>query len=150
MPVGSPAPHVTAVDQKGQPLDFSTVYAKGTTLVYFYPKAGTAGCTAEACSIRDVYSKLQAQGVQVIGVSHDTSDAQSKFQTKNNLPFTLVADTEGKVAAAFGVPVIVKGPLTIEARQSFLVKDDKIVWNSPHAQTAKSADEVEKALASLK
>ncbi len=149
LPVGSPAPHVTAVDQKGQPVNFAEVYAKGTTLVYFYPKAGTAGCTAEACSLRDSYSKLRAEGLQVIGVSRDSAAAQDKFREDNHLPFTLIADPDGTVAAAFGVPKLM-GVLPVDARQSFLIKDDKIVWNSPHAQTKTSADEVEKALASLK
>jgi peroxiredoxin Q/BCP len=147
--VGAPAPDPTALDQNGKTVHFADVYAKGTTLVYFYPKAGTSGCTAEACSLRDSYSQLQGQGLQVIGVSRDGVDAQSKFQQQNKLPFTLIADPDGKVADAFGVPKLM-GVLPLDARESFLVKDGKIVWNSPHAQTKGSADEVEKALASLK
>jgi peroxiredoxin Q/BCP len=147
--VGSPAPQVTGQDQKGQPVHFGDVYAKGVTLVYFYPKAGTSGCTAEACSLRDAYAKLEAQGLQVIGVSRDSVAAQDKFAGENHLPFTLIADPDGTVATAFGVPKMM-GILPLDARQSFLVKDDKIVWNSPHAQTKTSADEVQKALASLK
>jgi peroxiredoxin Q/BCP len=149
LPVGAPAPQVTAVDEKGKPVHFASVYAKGITLVYFYPKAGTSGCTAEACSLRDSYSKLRQEGLQVIGVSRDTSAAQSKFQEENHLPFTLIADTDNKVADAFGVPKMM-GVFPVDARESFLVKDGKIAWTSPHAQTAKSAEEVEQALASLK
>ena len=149
LPVGSPAPDVTAVDQNGKAIHFASVYAKGTTLVYFYPKAGTSGCTAEACSLRDSYSQLRAQGLQIIGVSRDSVASQNQFQQQNKLPFTLIADPEGKVAAAFGVPKML-GILPVDARQSFLVKDGKIVWNSPSAQTKGSAEEVQKALASLK
>jgi peroxiredoxin Q/BCP len=149
LPVGSPAPDVTGTDQNGKPVHFTDVYAKGVTLVYFYPKAGTSGCTAEACSLRDNYAKLESQGVQVIGVSRDSVDAQSKFQQENSLPFTLIADPDGTIAAAFGVPKLM-GMFPVDARQSFLVKDGKIAWNSPHAQTKKSAEEVEQALAGLK
>jgi peroxiredoxin Q/BCP len=149
LPVGSPAPDLTAPDQNGKPVHFADVYARGITLVYFYPKAGTSGCTAEACSLRDSYTDLRGQGLQIIGVSRDSVASQSDFQKKNNLPFTLIADPEGNVAAAFGVPKLM-GVLPLDARESFLVKSGRIVWNSPHAQTAGSADEVKKALASLK
>jgi peroxiredoxin Q/BCP len=146
--VGAPAPAVTAVDQSGQPIHFADVYAKGTTLVYFYPKAGTSGCTAEACSLRDSYDKLQAEGLQIIGVSRDTVEAQKSFQDKNKLPFTLVADRDGKVAEAFGVPNM--GLFPISSRQSFIVKDGKVAWNSLRAKTTGSAAEVQAALDKLK
>jgi peroxiredoxin Q/BCP len=146
--LGAPAPELTAVDQEGKPVNFADVYAKGITLVYFYPKAGTSGCTAEACSLRDNYDKLQAQGLQIIGVSHDTVDAQKRFEVQNKLPFILVADTDGKVAQAFGVPTM--GILPFYSRQSFLVKDGKVVWSSLKAQTKGSAKEVQVALDGLK
>ena len=148
--VGAPAPQVSAMNQEGKPIQFADVYSKGITLVYFYPKAGTSGCTAEACSLRDSYEKLHAQGLQIIGVSRDNADAQKHFQEQNNLPFTLVADTNGKVAAAFGVPMMMGGLLPIATRQSFIVKDDKIAWNSLSAQTSGSAAEVQKALDGLR
>jgi peroxiredoxin Q/BCP len=149
LPVGSPAPQITAVDQAGQPLPFADVYAKGITLVYFYPKAFTGGCTAEACSLRDNYQELAGKGLQIIGVSRDDAATQLKFQQANHLPFTLIADRDGKVGDAFGVDKM-GGILPIEARESFLIKDGKVVWNSPHAQTAKSAQEVLAALETLK
>jgi len=148
--VGAPAPQVTATDQEGKPVAFAEIYAKGTTLVYFYPKAGTPGCTAEACSLRDSYDKLHATGLQIIGVSRDDAGAQKHFQSENKLPFTLVADTDGKVAEAFGVPMMKKGDLVLASRQSFIVKDGKIAWVSLKAQTKDSAAEVQKALDGLK
>ena len=150
LPVGAPAPQVSAVDQEGKPIQFADIYAKGLTLVYFYPKAGTSGCTAEACSLRDSYETLHARGLQIIGVSRDSADAQKHFQAQNNLPFTLVADTDGKVAEAFGVPMMMHGLLPLASRQSFIVKDGKIAWNSLKAQTTGSAEEVQKALDGLK
>jgi peroxiredoxin Q/BCP len=148
--VGAPAPQISAIDQNGQPIQFADIYAKGITLVYFYPKAGTSGCTAEACSLRDSYDKLQAQGLQIIGVSRDGADAQKHFQEQYTLPFTLVADADGKVAEAFGVPMMMHGILPLASRQSFIVKDGKIAWNSLKAQTKGSAEEVQKALDGLK
>ena len=147
--VGAPAPPVSAVNQEGAPIQFADIYAKGITLVYFYPKAGTSGCTAEACSLRDSYEKLQARGLQIIGVSRDNVEGQKHFQESNKLPFTLVADTDGKVAEAFGVPMMGMGLLPLESRQSFIVKDGKIAWCSLKAQTKGSAEEVQKALDGL-
>ncbi len=143
--VGTPAPDITAVNQDGQSVSFTDVYKKGTTLVYFYPKADTPGCTKEACSLRDSFAGLTSRGLQILGVSEDLEAAQKKFQTKYNLPFTLIADHDGAVAKAFGVPTM----MGFAKRQSFLVQDGKIVWADLNASTAKQADDVNKALDSL-
>lgn len=148
LPVGAPAPAITATSQEGRPIDFSTIYAKGVTLVYFYPKADTPGCTAQACSLRDSYADLTAKGIQVIGVSRDKVAAQKKFQDKYKLPFTLIADEDGSVAKAFGVDLVPIVGLTM--RESFLVKDGKIAWVNTKAKTADHADEVREAVAALK
>ncbi len=141
--VGAPAPDVKSVDQDGKPVSFKDVYAKGVTLVYFYPRADTPSCTKQACSLRDDWKTLQEKGVQVLGVSEDTSEDQKKFKDKYTLPFTLVADHDGKVAAAFGVAM--RGKVT--ARQSFLIKDGKIVWNMlEKTSTATHAADVLKAV----
>ena len=146
--VGAPAPAPTAINQDGAPINFAEVYAKGITLVYFYPKADTPGCTKQACSLRDSFANLTAEGIQVIGVSKDTPEAQKKFQEKFNLPFPLVADTDGKVAQAFGVDLIPVAGLT--QRESFLIKDGKIAWVSLKAKTGGHAEEVREAVAALK
>jgi thioredoxin-dependent peroxiredoxin len=142
---GANAPAPIATDQDGAQVSFADIYKKGATLVYFYPKADTPGCTAEACSLRDSYADLRAMGVQIIGVSGDKPGAQEKFRDKYKLPFTLIADTDGGVAKAFGVPTLGGFP----KRQSFLIKDGKIAWLDKNASTAKQADDVRKALASL-
>jgi len=144
--VGADAPAIIALDQNAASVDLGAKLATGTTLVYFYPKADTGGCTAQACSLRDGIEDLKALGVEVIGVSKDTPAAQKKFADKYNLPFTLIADDDGKVIKAFGVPTIVAG---ISARQSFLIRDGKIVWHSPKAGTKNHAEEVEAAIATL-
>src|SRR5579871_2503119 len=102
--VGAAAPQITAIDQDGNSVAFADVYNKGLTLVYFYPKADTPGCTKEACSLRDSFPDLRAKGLQILGVSEDQQDAQKAFQTKYHLPFPLIADHDGSVAKAFGVP----------------------------------------------
>jgi peroxiredoxin Q/BCP len=144
--VGTTAPQITALDEAGQSVNLGELYAKGLTLVYFYPKANTGGCTAQACSLRDSIVDLKNLGVTVIGVSHDTPAAQKSFKDKYQLPFTLIADADGKVIEAFGVPTLPGG---MSKRQSFLVKDGKIAWFSPSAQTAKHAEEVKEAVAKL-
>jgi peroxiredoxin Q/BCP len=144
--VGSKAPVVTAKNQDGEPVNFADVYSKGTTLVYFYPKAGTPGCTAQACSLRDSFADLNREGLQILGVSEDTAESQKRFKEENKLPFPLIADSDGKVAQAFGVPTT----MGLAKRQSFIVEDGKVVWTSLQAKTKEHAQEVRAALDSLK
>ena len=144
--VGAGAPKVKAIDQDGKEVDLAAAYTKGLTLVYFYPKADTPGCTKEACSLRDAFAELKAKGVTVFGVSHDSPAAQKAFKEKYNLPFTLLADEKGELIQAFGVPA---NQLGIAARQSFLVKDGKIVWRDLKASTDQQAKDVLAAVAAL-
>ena len=143
--VGNAAPEVSAVDQDGKTMSFKDVYAKGATLVYFYPKADTPGCTKEACSIRDSWGDLQKKGIQVLGVSGDKPEAQKKFAEKYKLPHTLIADSDGAVARACGVPTLG----VIPKRQSFLIADGKCVWNQLSASTDQQAADVLKAFDAL-
>ena len=121
--VGDQAPDFTLPSPSGEPVRLSDRLGKGIVVLYFYPRDNTPGCTAEACSLRDSFAGLKARGVQILGVSEDKPDAQAKFREKYHLPFTLVADADGAVARAFGVPTF----LGFAKRQSFLVKDGKIV-----------------------
>src|SRR5258708_5748049 len=123
--VGAAAPDVSGKDQDGKTVNFKEVYAKGPTLVYFYPKASTPGCTKQGCSIRDNWDALQKAGIQVLGVSEDTVEAQKKFSDAEKFKHQLIADADGKVAGAFQVDMIRAG---VTARQSFLIKDGKVVW----------------------
>lgn len=147
--VGAEAPRISAVDQNGSSLDFAEVYSRGPTLVFFYPKADTPGCTAQACSLRDAFESLQAENLQILGVSRDTPEAQKKFQESRKLPFPLVADQDGKVAEAFGVPAM-GGVLPFSKRQSFLIQNGRIAWKAESAQTGGHAKEVQAALDSLR
>lgn len=123
--VGAAAPQVKTTDQDGKPVDLGKELASGTSLVYFYPKADTPGCTRQACNLRDEFEAVQAAGIKVFGVSADTAEDQKKFAVKFELPFTLLADKSGEVIKAFGVPTNDRG---FSARQSFLVRDGKVIW----------------------
>lgn len=136
--VGDAAPKVTAINQEGQAVDLGKAFESGLTLVYFYPKADTPGCTAQACSLRDSYAAIGERGITVYGVSMDSAKEQKAFQEKYDLPFILIADTDGKVVDAFGVPRRGKFP----SRQAFLIEDGRIVWRDLSASTRKQADDV--------
>ena len=94
-------PDFEVVDQDGNKVSSKDLIGK-KTVVYFYPKDNTSGCTAEACSIRDNYSSLLAQGYNVVGVSKDSAASHKKFKDKYELPFTLLADTSTQMLQAFG------------------------------------------------
>ena len=96
------APAFTLPDQNGQKIALQDFLGK-TVILSFFPKADTPGCTIEACGFRDAYRKLQKAGAVVLGISADPSPAQKKFETKYDLPYTLLSDVDKKVAEAYGV-----------------------------------------------
>lgn len=146
--VGAAAPELSAKDHDGKAVVLKDVYAKGPTLVYFYPKADTPGCTKQGCSLRDNWEKLTSKGIQVLGVSGDKPEAQKAFRDKFTFPFPLIADDDGKVAAAFGVPAMRPG---IYKRTSFVVKNGKIAWTMTDKTTTEThAADVIKAVEALK
>ena len=145
LPVGAKAPVPAAVDQDGAAFSLADLYARGPVLVYFYPKADTPGCTAEACSLRDGFADLSREGLQVVGVSLDKPASQKAFQQKYRLPFPLLADQDGTVARAFGVPTFAG----FAKRQSFLIKDGVVAWADLSASTSQQASDVRKAMAGL-
>jgi peroxiredoxin Q/BCP len=150
--VGDPAPAVTAITDAGEQLNLADVYRRQPyTLVYFYPKADTPGCTKQGCSLRDGYEALTRQGVAVIGVSHDDAAAQKAFKEKYRLPFTLIADTDKTVINAFGVPTK-SVPLVGEfaSRSAYLIKDGKIVYADYKGTTDKQAEAILAVLAERK
>ena len=135
--------------ETGATLNFAEVYARQPyTLVYFFPKADTPGCTKQGCSLRDAYEALTKKGVAVIGVSHDEVAEQKAFKEKYHLPFTLIAGHDDKVIEAFGVPHIMATSLA--ERQAYLIKDGKVVWADYSASTDKQAADVLAVLAAQK
>ena len=99
---GDQVPSFTVKDHLGNSQSLEQ-YKGLKVVVFFYPKANTPGCTAEACDLRDHYSELTKAGYVLLGVSADTEKAQKKFVDKFDFPFPLLADTEKEVIKAFGV-----------------------------------------------
>ena len=100
--VGDMAPDFTGLTQDGNSLSLSDL--KGSrTVLYFYPKDNTSGCTLEAKSLRDGKAELAARGYRIIGVSPDSERSHQNFCAKHDLNFTLLADTDHSICEAFGV-----------------------------------------------
>ncbi len=139
--VGDPAPQISGVTENGTTLPFSEVYnSHKYTLVYFFPKAETPGCTKQGCSLRDANVQLTKLGVAILGVSADTVKAQKTFKEKFHFPFTLIADPDHTVSKAFGVPKIFM--TNLDTRQAYLIEGGKIVWADYAAATDKQAEDV--------
>ena len=94
-------PEFEVMDQDGKVVSSKELLGK-KTIIYFYPKDNTSGCTAEACSMRDNYEAMVAKGYNVVGVSKDSVASHKKFAQKYELPFTLLADTSTEMIQAFG------------------------------------------------
>lgn len=99
---GDKAPDFSGVDQNGNTHTLADYKGK-KLVVFFYPKADTPGCTAEACDLRDNFHRFVGQGYSLLGVSADPVKKQAKFAEKYNLPFPLLADEDHSVLNAFGV-----------------------------------------------
>jgi peroxiredoxin Q/BCP len=99
---GTQAPAFTAKDQNGTTISLKDYLGKKVA-VFFYPHDNTPTCTVEACNLRDNYSLLKKAGIEVIGISTDDEKSHKKFEAKHQLPFTLIADPEQQIVAAFGV-----------------------------------------------
>jgi thioredoxin-dependent peroxiredoxin len=118
LPVGSEVPSLVRVDHTGK-----VVALRGAppTLLYFYPKDGTPGCTKEACAFRDSWEKYTAAGLRVVGVSTDSEERHRAFAEEHDLPFPLIADPERTWSDAFGVGRFLGG---MDERVSFLIGAD--------------------------
>lgn len=99
---GDKVPAFSGITDKGDNISLED-YSGKKLVVFFYPKASTPGCTAEACNLRDHYKELQDRGYEILGVSADSVTRQSNFSTKYEFPFPLLADENKEVINAFGV-----------------------------------------------
>ena len=99
--IGDKMPQFEVMDQNGNMVSSTDLLGK-KTIIYFYPKDNTSGCTAEACNLRDNYQAMVAKGYNVIGVSKDSAKSHKNFAEKYDLPFTLLADTSTEMIQAFG------------------------------------------------
>ena len=145
---GELAPEFQLPDQHGT--QHKLVAYRGRWLVlYFYPRDDTPGCTREACQFRDDFQQLQALRAKVVGVSVDTAHSHARFAAKYHLPFPLLADTQGAVAAQYGA-LIKLGPLKMARRITFIIAPDGHVAHLfPHVNPDKHAKAVARVLKDL-
>jgi len=149
----SKAPEFSLLDEKGVLRNLSDYQGKFVVL-YFYPKDNSPGCTTEACNFRDNYSDYKKAGVEIIGISPDSSDSHTKFKGKFELPFTLLSDTTHEVCKAYGVWVKKKNmgrEYFGVARTTFLIdKDGMIEKIFEGVKPAEHSQEVLAAIEKLK
>jgi peroxiredoxin Q/BCP len=145
---GDKAPLVSGKDQDGKKWSLADEIGKKVVLLYFYPKDDTPGCTKEACGLRDRMADLKKQDVEVIGVSFDNGESHKAFINKYNLNFPLLADSDGKIADAYGVRLPGK---SMARRVSFLIGlDGKIVHVTDNRDAAVHLSEMSDAIQKLK
>lgn len=120
---GQPVPEFSLLDQDGASVT-STQFRGGWTVVYFYPKDDTPGCTAESCSFRDNFEAFTDAGATVVGISSDSVESHKAFAQKHRLPFTLLADVDGEVRKQFGVG---KTLGLLPGRVTYVIDPDGIV-----------------------
>lgn len=145
---GDQAPLIEGKDQDGKTWKLADALGKKIVLLYFYPKDDTPGCTKEACGFRDRISDLKKDGVEVVGVSFDSSESHQKFISKYNLTFPLLADTDGKIADAYGARMSGRN---MDRRVSFLIGlDGKIVHVTDTMSAGTHLTEMKQAVEKLK
>ncbi|MDZ4685510.1 MAG: peroxiredoxin [Planctomycetaceae bacterium] len=164
--VGDKAPTFAALDDSGKEWKSADHVGEKLIVVYFYPADMTGGCTKQACGFRDDLGKLTDKGVEVVGVSGDSVRNHQLFKQAHDLNFALLADTDGKVAEAFGVP-IVKGEKSVPAkingkdevlvrtvtakRWTFVIgKDGKIAVKTTEVNAAEDSKAILKMVEGLK
>jgi peroxiredoxin Q/BCP len=136
--IGAKAPVLSAKTDAGTTLNLGEVYAKNNyTLVWFYPKALTGGCTKQGCSLRDAGAELKKHGVQVIGVSTDPVEKQKEFSEKHSFGYPLLADTDKQVIKAFG-----QSGMLMASREAYLIDRSGRVVYRDEKQTDKQAEKV--------
>lgn len=106
---GSKAPMFELPNQRGEVFSLASREGKGWTVLYFYPKAGTPGCTKQACAFRDAIDKIRVLGAEVYGISSDTVESQAKFHANHRLTFDLLADPASTVIDQYGTRMPVVG-----------------------------------------
>ena len=145
---GDAAPLFKVLTDSGEEFDLAQ-HKSEKIVLYFYPRADTPGCTIEACEFRDTAKKFTKKGVTVIGVSPDTTKAQSKFKEKFDLNFTLLADDGKEIANKYGVMKeknMYGRKVMGVARTTFVIEGGKIVKIFNNVKAEGHAEEVLKAL----
>ena len=124
---GSRAPEFTLPDQDGRDRSLTSLLSDGSLILYFYPADFTPGCTAEACSLRDLHTDIQRAGLRVVGVSPQSAESHKRFAQKYGLKFTLLADPDKHVIKMYDVD----GPLGIAVRRAtYLIDQSRVVQDA--------------------
>jgi peroxiredoxin Q/BCP len=129
--IGDKAPDISLPDQNQHIVRLGDFEGKQILVVYFYPKDGTTGCTAESCSFRDSYAAFSRHGAQVLGISQDGAASHQKFIADHSLPFPLLSDVDGTAAKSFGLK---KTLGIIPARVTFVIDKQGIVQGAYSSQ----------------
>lgn len=116
--VDKPAPTFALKTQDGKDWNLAERKGKGWTVLYFYPKADSPGCTTQACAFRDTIARIQKQNAVLVGISADKAETQKEFHAKHQLNFDLLSDNELKVIESYGIKAPVIG---IAKRWTFIV-----------------------------
>lgn len=124
--VGDKAPDFSLVDQDGTPVKLSDRKGKGWTVLFFYPKADTPGCTKQACAFRDSIKVIRGKNAEIFGVSVNTVAEQKKFHDKHKINFPLLCDQKSEVAEKYGVKMPVIG---IAKRWTFVIDPELTIRN---------------------
>ncbi len=145
--VGDTVPDFSAPTHDGKTFHMSDRKGQWTVL-YFYPKAETPGCTKQACAFRDSIEQIRKQGADIFGISADTAEAQAAFHKNHNLNFTLLADPDAKVIEQFGSRMPI---LKMSKRWTYIIDPElKIRSLEKDVDPAKDADRVAKQIQDLK
>jgi peroxiredoxin Q/BCP len=125
---GERAPDFTLPDQDGNAVNLASLLDQGPVVVFFYPRAFTAVCTAEACAFRDSVAEFAAAGARVVGISADSVEQQKAFHDEHELGFPVLSDTSTDVYAAYGLRASGKpGLWAMNDRVTFVIDGDGIV-----------------------
>ena len=143
---GDIAPDFTLSDQHGNPVTLSAFRGKKNVVLFFYPAAFSAGCTAEACAFRDSHEVFKEAGAEVIGISMDTVEKQNNFAKRFNLTYTLLSD-DGTVWKAFGISNRLGGLL--RGRVTYIIDKQGVVQHMFNSQV-KVLKHIDEAIETLK
>lgn len=124
--VGAPIPDVSLTDAAGKTARLREIAAGQTSVIYFYPKDETPGCTVQACTFRDRHEEFREAGATVIGISADPPSSHQAFASRHGLPFLLLSDESGDARRAFGVEPLfglVAGRVTFVADRRGIIRD---------------------------
>jgi peroxiredoxin Q/BCP len=160
--VGDPAPAFESTDDQGNPWKLFDHVGKKILVVYFYPADQTPGCTKQACTYRDDMSKITEKGVEVVGISGDSSKNHEVFKKAQKLNFTLLADEDGSIAKKFGVPVgkggdwktqdadgnpvVLKRGVTIQRWTFVINKDGKVIYKNIKVNPTQDSKQILEAI----